>query len=512
MARPREKLNRNVTALYARVSTLNQAEEGSSLGTQELACREYAISQGFAVSEAHVFREVYSGAELYDRPRLNALREAMRREEIGAVVCYAIDRLSRDPVHLGVILSEADHLGVAVHFVTEPLDDSMEGGLIRYVRGYAAKVEREKIKERTMRGKRARLLAGKPAGYGRDLYGYRRDHETDVWRIYEPEAVIVREIFALTADGLSARAVATTLNLREVPAPSHNKARRASDDAPRWGQSQIGRMLRHPTYKGEVVSWRWRYNGKHRNPSLRPESEWVHLPSGVVPPIVSAPLWDQVQARISANRGADTRNVERPALLRGHVVCAVCGRRMIPEVNRENRYYRCSSRQTFGGACGAKMIAAETVEKAVWGEVRAILTDPALLKRLLTSRQGEPDSALLIERDQVVREIARLTTQQARLVERFGQGAANFPWEIVEAQITRIQTDLAACHRRRDALDTKIATFKPSVLPDMTQLLAHAAHNLDRFTFDDKRLTLRVLGVRVVGSGKVWHVYLEPGA
>ena len=44
------------------------------------------------------------------------------------------------------MLSEAEHAGVRVEFVTEPLDDSPEGQLIRFVRGYAAKVEHAKFK------------------------------------------------------------------------------------------------------------------------------------------------------------------------------------------------------------------------------------------------------------------------------------------------------------------------------------------------------------------------------
>src|ERR671917_2565382 len=105
------------------------------------------------------------------------MREAIRAREVDAVVAFAIDRLSRDPVHLGVVLSEAEHAGVPVEFVTEPLDTSPEGQLIRFVRGYAAKVEHMKIRERAMRGKRARVDAGKVPSQGVELYGYRRDKQ-----------------------------------------------------------------------------------------------------------------------------------------------------------------------------------------------------------------------------------------------------------------------------------------------------------------------------------------------
>ena len=101
-------------AIYVRVSTDKQEEDGTSLDTQEARCRQYAAEHGFAVDEAHVYRETFTGTELWDRPQLTTLRRAIRERAVDAVVCYAIDRLSRDPVHLGVILSEADHAGVPV--------------------------------------------------------------------------------------------------------------------------------------------------------------------------------------------------------------------------------------------------------------------------------------------------------------------------------------------------------------------------------------------------------------
>src|SRR5688572_24646295 len=120
-------------ALYPRVSdpygdkrrqpTTERLQE-TPLDQQESACRAYAEQHGHTVADQHIYREAHTGVELWERPKLTALREAIRRKEIDVVVVYSIDRLSRDPVHLGVLISEADHAGVAVEFVTEPLDTS----------------------------------------------------------------------------------------------------------------------------------------------------------------------------------------------------------------------------------------------------------------------------------------------------------------------------------------------------------------------------------------------------
>ena len=111
---------RQRASIYCRVSTVGQEAEGTSLVTQEEFCWKYAAEHGYVVDEAHIYRDVYTGTELWERPRLSDLREAIRQHAMKVVIAYAIDRLSRNPVHLGVILSEAEHHGAPVEFVTEP--------------------------------------------------------------------------------------------------------------------------------------------------------------------------------------------------------------------------------------------------------------------------------------------------------------------------------------------------------------------------------------------------------
>src|SRR3712207_604554 len=87
-------------AIYVRVSTQDQEREGTSLETQEAACRRFAAEHGYSVAEAHVYRETYSGAEFHDRPRLADLRAALRARDVDVVIAYAVDRLSRDQIHI----------------------------------------------------------------------------------------------------------------------------------------------------------------------------------------------------------------------------------------------------------------------------------------------------------------------------------------------------------------------------------------------------------------------------
>src|SRR5207249_2235682 len=112
-----------------------------------------------------------------------------------------------------ILQYEFEKQNTELHFVTEQIDDSMEGQLVATVKAIAAKIEKVKIIERTMRGKRTKLQEGKLLGMGFSLYGYRFDKESRKREIVEEEAKTVQTIFQLvTEKKLSLRRIAKHLN------------------------------------------------------------------------------------------------------------------------------------------------------------------------------------------------------------------------------------------------------------------------------------------------------------
>jgi site-specific DNA recombinase len=283
--------------IYARVSTATQAEEGTSLETQVSACEQYAAARGYA--EVEVVRETFSGAELWDRPELSRVRERVRRHEVGALVCHSLDRLSRNPVHLALISEECERFGVKLGCVTEEIDNSPTGQLVNYVRGYAAQLEREKIRERSMRGKLAKARSGKIVGLGRDLYGYTLDRETWTRRVNEREAEVVRRIFEALAAGESANRVAHALDREGVPMPSHGKRGRQGTKG--WTSAAVTDMIRDPRYKGVEIANRFRHERKGRRSKITPRdaSEHIVLPDGTTPAVVAAGVWERANAQLN---------------------------------------------------------------------------------------------------------------------------------------------------------------------------------------------------------------------
>ncbi len=152
---------------YVRVSTDAQEREGSSLETQERACQAIANRQGWRI--VGTIQDVASGYTL-ERPGLSRLRESLRRRQADVVSAYAVDRLSRKQTHVGVLLDEVEQAGAKLEFVTETFEDSAVGKFILSVRAFAAETEREKISERTMRGKAERARGGRlPQGTGKSM-------------------------------------------------------------------------------------------------------------------------------------------------------------------------------------------------------------------------------------------------------------------------------------------------------------------------------------------------------
>ena len=101
-----------------------------------------------------------TGADLDERPKLTELREMVSQGLLDVVVATNFDRLSRDQIHQAVILHELNRHKVGVELTEESFENDANGRLVRNLAGYFAEVEREKLRDRTMRGKRQRVKQG----------------------------------------------------------------------------------------------------------------------------------------------------------------------------------------------------------------------------------------------------------------------------------------------------------------------------------------------------------------
>ena len=151
-----------LAAIYARVSTTDQADKGYSLPTQIEACQAMARQGGYTVPDTHVFVDDYTGTSL-NRPQFKQLRDLVHQRLVQGVIVYDLDRLSRKLAHQLLLSEEFEQAGVALHIVSmHDGSKTPETQLLANVRGIIAEYERAKILERTMRGLRGRAKEGYP--------------------------------------------------------------------------------------------------------------------------------------------------------------------------------------------------------------------------------------------------------------------------------------------------------------------------------------------------------------
>ena len=494
-------------AIYVRVSTEAQVA-GTSLETQEAACRTFAGELGLDIVD--VLKETYTGVEYFDRPAMTTLRRMMRERSIDAVMFYVVDRVSRGGIYAALLHEEARDAGIRLYAAearwTVPMTDA--GELLMYIGGWQGKGEWRQLRERIVRGKRGRLEQGLIHRSGADLYGYRRDRDAGVRVIYEPEAAIVRDIFTWYAiDGLGLRAVANRLNDLGIPSPATGKITMSDGRTPHWGKTQVGRLIANASYVGETILWRWQSNGPHVAPSIRPESEWIKLPDHVTPPIVERDVWDAAQSRLTSNRGEQTRNLKRPALLRGLVLCAVCGRRMSPDTEHgKQRIYRCNSRTAYSGACGASRVPAAGLDAWVMAEVRDYIAARARGEAARLNAAND-DGTLALELAAARSRLARIVAGQERIITQAAQSDA-VPWDLVEREVGRGEREKAPIIDLIARLEQQAEERQASARRTRTvdEWCLAVVDDMDGWTFVEWRFAVEWLGLRVVANGVDWRL------
>jgi len=508
-------------AVYCRVSTEDQEREGTSLQSQLETCLRKAQELGYQVPEEFIILETYSGLTL-DRPKLPQIRQWVRDKEVEAVIAYTLDRISRDPVHFIILQEELEKAGVELALVTETVDSSDLGKLITYIKGYAAKLEAEKIRERSMRGKRMRAIQGKlPSGAGRKLYGYDylpgKGIGEGVRYVNEGEAKWVRNMYYwLVEEGLAVNAITRRLRALDVLTPSGSKF---------WLRQTVYRILTNPAYTGKTYAFTRSYvepqkrlkPNTRKNTGIRwkPREEWVEIP-GVTPPIISEEIFEAAQKILKRNKELASRNAKRQYLLSGYIFCQRCDSRYIGYVRKwkgngkryEQRYYRCRKSQSIASPdrCDNKQLHAPTIEAAVWEQIENLLSNPEVV--LLELQKKEDEAKKASQQFAHWQNELQGVAVKLRNVEKRKDRA----WKAFEltGDEDRFKKDIRQCDEDKKALvehkasiEQKIEAFEQYQVD--IQGIKHACdlvkRNLKSLNFEDKRLALEALQVRVLVDG-----------
>src|ERR1035441_10217271 len=178
---------------YLRVSTEDQGTM-YGLPSQRAACQKRAKERGWVIIRE--LQDDVTGSDTM-RPGLTEVRRMVAVGEADIVLCYSVDRLSRDLVDVLNLTRELQQ-HAAIEYVTESFENSASGRLFLSLRGAIGAFEREQILARTQAGMLAKAKSGKIPG-GLAPYGYRLVDGHYV--IHDAEAAVVKQIYSWAAIG-----------------------------------------------------------------------------------------------------------------------------------------------------------------------------------------------------------------------------------------------------------------------------------------------------------------------
>lgn len=485
-------------AVYCRVSTTMQ-EDNYSLPTQEEACRRHAATLGYAVTAVH--QDIHSGYELWERKGLTALREAARTGAYDAIIAYEPDRLSRRQIHSAVLIDECERYGVALLFVIGQHDKTALGEFLANVRAFTAEMEREKFRERSMRGIQARMKSGKLRPSNRPLFGYQWIDPEDKgsYAIDEEHAAIVRRIYVMAASGVPLRRIADTLTEEGV---------QTANGATRWNHNVVRTMLHHPAYKGIARgnhTQAQKIGGKQKR-TERPEEEHIHLPEGTIPAIIAEDVWGAVQERLTRNKEEATRNNHDPEafLVRGgFVVCGYCGR-PIRTVWRKDcpgqsarSYYANDPHSDPHRDCPSFAMSAQKLDAIVWGKVCAVVTEPQIVaEQIAKLRHDDPTAADLTGVDRALAEVER---KRKNLTGSLSDADDPDTRNLLLAELKVLAGRKRDLETERETISARQASWQASQeqLTDLEAWIRVVGNNIESLNYQQRRDLLAALSIQV---------------
>ncbi|WP_455257365.1 recombinase family protein [Peptoniphilus asaccharolyticus] len=312
--------------IYTRLSSERKEEwreKSSSIETQVLCCKEYALKENIKVLNIYTDYE-YSGTN-FERPQFQEMMQDIRERRINCIIIRDLSRLGREYLEMGRLIDKVfPFLGVRFISVNDKVDTvkdsdskkSFEVTLKNIVNDMYAKDISVKIK--TSKHNRARngYFIGSVPPYGYKVVKLKEGQKLEV---DDNVRFIVEEMFQLTLEGKSQYEVAKHFNNKGYATGTvYYKTGRIyrQDGDPQWHKGTISKMLTNRAYTGTLVQGVKQQNlAKGMKQKLVDKSEHIVFENAHEPIISQEDFEKIIQGRAERRKnhafGADMHNFER---------------------------------------------------------------------------------------------------------------------------------------------------------------------------------------------------------
>lgn len=453
----------NRAALYIRVSTLEQAQEGYSVGEQKERLIAYCKAKDWLIADIYVDGG-YTGSNL-NRPGIQKL--ISETDKFDLVLVYKLDRLSRSQRDTLYLIEEVfrpkgvDFISMQESFDTStPFGKAMIGLLAVF-----AQLEREQIKERTWMGRVARAKTGLHHGGGNIPIGYEYEDGKLIVNPYEAEQV--RKIYEWYLAGASLKGITDRLQDEGYT----NKYSSYNS----W--SSVRNILGNETYTGTL----------HFGDIVVEDAHEA---------IISKEQFNAAQIlRGKRQEQYGSTAFQSKHLLTGLLFCGHCGGRYYLRNTGKYSYYACYSRtkQIKGMIkdpnCKNKIWKAQDLEPIIDTQIRELLSSPQMAAEVATNKAKPVPTT---KNTDIERRIHDIDKQISKLMELYQQD--DIPPELLGDKINKL-------YNERTALQSSLEpVVEPTTMPfDLVEeLLSDAAQVWDFADEAQKKRIMQSLISRIV--------------
>ena len=159
-------------ALYTRVSTIEQSEEGYSIDEQERLLRSWAEKNNYEVYKCYSDRGI-SGKDIKNRPALKELLKDAEEKKFDMVISWKINRISRKLADVLKIVDILEKNDITFKSYSEPFETDTPAGKMQFqMMALIGEFERGTIAQNVKMGMCAKAKAGEWCGgrvLGHDL-------------------------------------------------------------------------------------------------------------------------------------------------------------------------------------------------------------------------------------------------------------------------------------------------------------------------------------------------------
>lgn len=296
--------------LYCRKSSEDKGRQILSLDSQEIEMKKIALSHGLSVSK--VFKESKSAKAPNNRPLFLEMIQLIEEKKADGILCWKIDRLSRNPEDSGKIQWLLQQNKLKVIQTSDRQYLPTDNVVVLSVESSVANQYILDLSKNVKRGNRAKLEKG---GWpGPAPIGYINDKVNKTLVIDKVRAPYILKAFELYSTG--------AYSYQQITDILYNEGFRYKSGKKIY-RSAIQRIVSDPIYHGVMYNCGKYYKGNHT-------------------PIISKTLFDKTQKAIEEKLHPKMKTQFFP--FRGFLKCESCGCMLTASRKKEKHvYYYCTN-------------------------------------------------------------------------------------------------------------------------------------------------------------------------